>query len=323
MKIRIIIYTFFLLLVSGVFIIIKNPIFSVEKNLPEEWQLANAAAMKRHVEFFVGIHPPRNYKNPESLKLAADYIYQRFFEAELDIQWQTFEVSGKKYYNVIAQVGPKEGEPIVIGAHYDVAHDLPGADDNASGTAGLLEVARLLSQVKDELKRPVILIAFSLEEPPYFGSNDMGSVVHAESLVKAGTKIKLMISLEMIGFYLESENSQDYPSPLLKLMYPSVGNFIALIARPSEFFVLRKAKELFIGVTDIPTQSANVPTFVPGVDYSDHSSYWNRGFPAMMVTDTAFMRNKNYHTPGDVPEILDYNKMADVVNGVAAIAKGL
>lgn len=323
MKTQIIVYGLVVLFILLLFVLIKNPIFTPEKQLPQDWQRANKGVLQRHVEHIVGVYPTRNYKNPDSLKKVADYIYQKFFEAELEIEWQEFEVKGKKYYNVIGRIGPREGEPLVIGAHYDVCNDMPGADDNASGTAGLLEVARLLGQIKSDLKRPVILVAYTLEEPPYFSSEDMGSVRHAKLLSEKGTKIKLMISLEMIGYFLDAENSQDYPSPAFKLLYPTVGNFIAILGRPQEFLVLRETKKLFMSATDLPIETANVPRFVPGLDFSDHRSYWDQGFPAVMITDTSFMRNKNYHTSGDVPEVLDYEKMAEVVNGVMAIAQFL
>jgi hypothetical protein len=180
-----------------------------------------------------------------------------------------------------------------------------------------------LGPLKNKLKRPIELVAYTLEEPPNFGSKDMGSYIHALSMRSANKNIKLMISLEMIGYFRDELWSQKYPMPAFYLLYPLVGNYITLIARPQEWIVMREAKSLFLAATDLPVRSANVPRIVPGVDLSDQLSYWSLDFPAMMITDTAFMRNHNYHRSEDLPETLDYRRMAEVINGVTAIAVGL
>ena len=189
--------------------------------------------------------------------------------------------------------------------------------------AGLLELARILAPLKDKLKRPIELVAYTLEEPPNFRGVFMGSYVHAESLHKAGTKIKLMISLEMIGYFNDEAWSQKYPMPLFYLLFPTTGDYVALLARPSEWGIMREVKTLFEGATALPTQTANVSEVVPGLGLSDHFNYWDLDFPALMITDTAFMRNHAYHQKNDTPDRLNYEKMADVVNGVAAVGLGL
>jgi hypothetical protein len=151
----------------------------------------------------------------------------------------------------------------------------------------------------------------------------MGSYFHANALREKKVQVKLMISLEMIGYFSDENWSQKYPMAMFYLLYPTTGNFISLLARPAEWGVMRDVKSLFMGGSSMPLRSANVPESVPGVSLSDHFNYWNAGFPAMMMTDTAFMRNQNYHQKQDTPEKLNYERMADVVNGVAAVALGL
>jgi Zn-dependent M28 family amino/carboxypeptidase len=295
----------------------------VEKKFGEGIGSANPENLREHVKILSESNPPRNFAHPQSLDKTAEYIAKKFEESGLVPQMQEFKVGKETYRNVIVRLGPDTGEYLVIGAHYDVCDDLPGADDNASGTAGLLELARLLGSLKDKLKRPVELVAYTLEEPPNFRSKNMGSYIPAQSMRLANKNIKLMISLEMIGYFRNEMWSQKYPISAFYLLYPWVGNFINLIARPQEWGVMREVKSIFVAATDLPVRSANIPRIVRGMDFSDHLSYWSLDFPAMMITDTSFMRNQNYHRAEDLPETLDYRRMAEVVNGVAAIAVGL
>ncbi|HEY6125844.1 MAG TPA: M28 family peptidase, partial [Steroidobacteraceae bacterium] len=228
------------------------------------------------------------------------------------------EADGKQFRNLIARFGPREGPLIVIGAHYDSCGDTPGADDNASGVAGLLELARLLALQPP--KHSVELVAYTLEEPPYFRTESMGSFVHARSLAQAKREVRLMLSLEMIGFFRDGPDTQDYPLAPLGLLYPDRGDFIAIVASFGDFRATRRVKALFRGASDLPAVSINSPRSVQGVDFSDHASYWHFEMPAMMITDTAFMRNPNYHQAGDTPDTLDYVRMAKVVRAVHAVA---
>jgi Zn-dependent M28 family amino/carboxypeptidase len=205
----------------------------------------------------------------------------------------------------------------VIGAHYDSHGGTPGADDNASGIAGLLELAHLLG--RSAPGRPVELVAYTLEEPPHFRSPHMGSVWHARALKAEGRDVELMLSLEMIGYFSDSPGSQAYPLAAMKLAYPDRGNFIALVGQFGDFGLSRSVKAAMSGATDLPVYSLNAPAFVQGVDFSDHRSYWAQGYPALMVTDTAFMRNRNYHRVGDTFDKLDYKRMAMVVQSVYAV----
>tara|TARA_B110001454_G_scaffold219179_1_gene250741 strand:+ start:24278 stop:25138 length:861 start_codon:yes stop_codon:yes gene_type:complete len=279
--------------------------------------------LRHHVEILAAAKPARTFKNPEALETAADYISGKIEEYGLVSKKMGFVVNDKTYYNVVTHLGPSDGEAIVIGAHYDAFDELPGADDNASGVAGLLELARMLAPMNDKLKRPVILVAYSLEEPPNFRTENMGSFVHAQMMKNQGRSIKLMISLEMIGYFKDESGSQDYPIPGLSFLYSSTGNFISIVGRYEEWSIIRDIKSRFMSATDLPVYSANISKNIPGVDYSDHANYWDQGFPAVMITDTAFMRNPNYHEKTDTPETLNYRLMSEVVNGVYAVIVGL
>lgn len=232
-----------------------------------------------------------------------------------------FEVEGRNYRNVIAEFGPETEERIVVGAHYDAYHAFPGADDNASGVAGLLELAGLLA--KTNLPLRVELVAYTLEEPPYFHTPHMGSGVHAESLKRQGVKVRAMISLEMIGYFSDALDSQSFPVSVLRALYPSQGNFISVVGGVGDAMLVRRIKGAMRAGASLPVYSINAPRFVPGIDFSDHLSYWNAGYPAVMITDTAFYRNHNYHTHNDTAEKLDYRRMAMVVEGVAAAVLAL
>jgi Zn-dependent M28 family amino/carboxypeptidase len=276
------------------------------------------AALERHVRMLAVTLHPRSVDNLANLDRAADYVLEQFRATGAETVVQMVQADGKQFRNLIARFGPRDGPLLVIGAHYDSAGDTPGADDNASGVAGVLELARLLA-----LKPPahsVELVAFTLEEPPYFRTDSMGSVWHARSLAESGRKVRLMLALEMIGFYRDTPKSQSYPLAALKVVYPDEGNFIGIVSNFSDFGSTRRVKALFRGASDLPVVSINAPPFVTGVDFSDHASYWRYKMPAMMITDTSFFRNPNYHGASDTPETLDYARMAKVVRGAYAVA---
>jgi Zn-dependent M28 family amino/carboxypeptidase len=272
---------------------------------------ANPERLRRHVEFLTVATSPRDSDHPENLEKAAAYIKEQLSLAGARVRDQEFTVRGRTYRNVIASFGPEAGPLLVVGAHYDSFGDFgpnPGADDNASGTAGLLELARLLAG--RHLRHRVELVAYANEEPPWFGSPWMGSAVHARSL--KGQDVRAMICLEMIGYFTEK---QPAPNWLFRLLYPDRGDFIVVAGRWSDRILTRHVKRA-IGSTGFPTHSFTAPRDA-GIDASDQRSYWDVGIPAVMVTDTAFVRNPHYHTAGDTAETLDYGRMAQVVEGVA------
>jgi hypothetical protein len=278
----------------------------------------DAAVLEKHVrELAVNLHP-RSFENFSNLERAGDYIFAAFIATGGETEVQKVEVQGSLYRNLIVRFGPREGPLLVIGAHYDANGGTPGADDNASGVAGLLELARLLGTHPPA--QPVELVAYTLEEPPYFRTASMGSFQHAQALAASNREVRLMMSLEMIGYFRDEPDTQMFPVPGLELLYPDVGNFITVVGRFGDFGITRRVKALFNGATDLPVESINAPAMVPGVDFSDHLGYWHFKMPAVMITDTAFLRNPHYHAETDTPETLDYARMAKVVQAVYAVA---
>jgi hypothetical protein len=274
----------------------------------------SAATLERHVRVLSTDYANRSIDKPARLNGAARYIETELTALGLTVQRQTYKDQDSTFYNLITPLGPDTPEVIVIGAHYDVAGPQPGADDNASGVAGLIELARLLKDAP--LKQRVELVAYSTEEPPYFRTQGMGSAVHAKSLKAAGKLVRWMLSLECIGYFSDAPGSQEHPVSLLNAIYPTVGNFIALVGYMGDGAVARRLKIAMKSANQLPVHSISAPGFIVGIDFSDHLNYAHEGYAAMMVTDTAFYRNKAYHTPQDTPERLDYQRMAQVVQGV-------
>ncbi len=273
----------------------------------------SAETLSAHVQFLSETCLPRDHENIQNLNKAASYIENAFTSSAEQVELQAFTANGETYKNVIGIYGPESDEAYVVGAHYDAFVDFPGADDNASGVAGLIELGNLLG--KTFLQSRIILVAYTLEEPPYFRTEKMGSAVHAQSLITSNINVKLMISLEMIGYYSNAEGSQEFPNPIMRLLYPNKGNYIAII---DQMFANNAGaiKKAINNHSNVRAYSINAPKSIPGIDFSDHMNYWNRNYPAVMVTDTAFYRNKNYHTPEDTFKKLNYEKMAQVVYGV-------
>lgn len=305
-------------------------VFTVLSQAPE----VSPERLKAHVKYLSVDLYPRSFDRFKNIKLAAQYIQQQFIAAGADVVLQQVSVQESQYTNIVARFGSSTGPLLVIGAHYDSHGDAgegakyplgyspeshtPGADDNASGVAGLIELARLLHRYPPS--RPIELVAYTLEEPPNYATDNMGSVWHARSLVAAKRPVRLMLSLEMIGYFSDGAHSQKATLGLGSL-YPDKGNFIAVVGGFDNFIATRRAKSLMAGASDLPVRSINAPSFVPGIDFSDHRSYTAEGFPALMVTDTAFYRNSNYHGAGDTYDKLDYRRMAKVVQGVYEIAQ--
>ncbi|HEX8545902.1 MAG TPA: M28 family peptidase [Cytophagaceae bacterium] len=279
--------------------------------------------LHNHVDYLTKIRPYRNHKNIKSLNQAVEYIETYFRKNNLSTERQTFKVDGNEYINVVATYGPADGERLIVGAHYDVCGDQPGADDNASAVAGLLEIARLLNEQKPNVKYRIDLVAYPLEEPPYFASENMGSAHHAAFLKKANIEVKGMICLEMIGYFSDKPNSQSFPDPALSKIYPNTGNFIIVVGKTGQELFSNKVKDLMKKNSSIDVQSINFPSPHGLAGLSDHRSYWKYNFPALMINDTAFLRNPHYHEKSDTIETLDFDKMAEVVKGAFAAVVGL
>ena len=288
---------------------------------PNGVRTVDPARLEAHVRKLSIEFSPRDIGHLENLDRAAVYIAGELTQAGGSVSEQGYRVEGISYRNIIAQFGPDTAERIVVGAHYDVFEALPGADDNASGVAGLIELARLLGKQAPALR--VELVAFSTEEPPYFGTTGMGSSVHAVLLGKENVKVRAMLSLEMIGYFSDANGSQHFPIGILSALYPSTGNFISVVGRVSDAMLVRRVKSAMSGAAPLPVHSINAPSLIPGVDFSDQRNYWHAGYNAVMITDTAFYRNRNYHTAQDTAEKLDYKRMAMVVEGVYAAVNAL
>jgi Zn-dependent M28 family amino/carboxypeptidase len=260
----------------------------------------------------------RTYQDIDRLDKTVQYISGEFTAFGYQVRHQSFEFAGNTYQNVIAELKGRTSpeKVLIIGAHYDTVRTTPGADDNASGVAGLLRLAKLLAgRPRDKTVR---FVAFALEEPPAYRTKNMGSYHFAASLKKDREQVEGMVCLEMIGFFSDRPGSQHYPIPFMKLRFPKIGNYIAMVGnRRSKAFTTMFAGS-FRKATDLPLVTLNAPAFVVGIDFSDHWSFGKFGYAAFMVTDSAFYRNPNYHSPADLPDTLDYNRMAKVVEGLVA-----
>lgn len=259
---------------------------------------------------------PRGYNQKDALDKSIEYIASEFKSYGYDLSYQSYTVNGREYQNLwVEKKGTGSSDRIVVvGAHYDTVTGTPGADDNASGVAGLLELARLLAD--EPMDKTVQFVAFTLEEPPFFRSRSMGSYVYAKDLKDRNADVEGMICLESIGYFVDTPGSQMFPLPFLRFFYPEKGNFITFVSNLNSKAFLDRAKKSFMKGTDQPVESLSALSIVPGVDLSDHRSFWKFGYRALMVTDTAFYRNPNYHGPGDLAETLDYSRMTEVVLGL-------
>lgn len=273
------------------------------------------SALRVHVQVLAGEIGERNVFRPAALTAAGGYIGTVLESAGYRVRAQEYTVGGISCANLEAErVGLHRPEAILlIGAHYDTVRGSPGADDNASGVAGLLELARLFAAHEPELT--LRFVAFVNEETPFFFWKEMGSLVYARAARRRGDRIRCMVSLEMLGCYDETPGSQRYP-PLLHFFYPARGDFIAFVGNPTSRRPLRQAARAFRAHSDFPLEYLIAPAFVPGVALSDHLSFWRCGYRAFMVTDTAFFRYRHYHRATDTPERLDYERMAQVVQGL-------
>lgn len=291
-----------LLVASGINMVFADTEKSILKNL------------KEHVIVLSDQIGTRNHLYYDNLNEAADYITEEFQKLGYVVSKNVYDIDGKTYRNIIAESNLEHSldEVVIVGAHYDSCYN-PGADDNASGVAGMLEMARLLKDKK--LKKPLRFIAFTNEEPPYFQTKKMGSYVYAKSLKEKNAKISAVIILEMLGYYSEEPDSQDY-LPFLGFFYPDVANYIAIVGNFKSKRLVEDVKENFKKATDFPVESIVAPSGVPGLNFSDHWSFWKMGYKAVMITDTAFLRNENYHENTDTYDTLNYNKMAQVIKGL-------
>lgn len=278
-----------------------------------------AARMERHVNIIAS--DERNTRTPAQLERAASYIEASLAAEHYSVQRQQYSWDGHQVRNIevsISNLAPgKQPERIfIVGAHYDSVPGAPGADDNGSGTAAVIELARLLKGMRLATGTELKFVFFVNEEPPYFMTEGMGSWRHARDLRQRAQKVEAALILETIGYYSDKKNSQRYP-PGLARFYPNAGNFIAFVGTLESAALVRQALAAFRASATFPAEGLAAPAFVEGVTLSDHSAYKRFGYPALMITDTAFLRYPYYHTAQDTPDKLDYTSMARVVAGLA------
>ncbi len=276
---------------------------------------ASSGRLQAHVRHLAGEIGERNVFRPQTLQAAARYLRGQWTSQGYQVVSQSYEAYGVRCENLEVTLpgASRPQEIIVIGAHYDSVSGSPGANDNASGVAALLELSRALAQAKPE--RTVRFVAFVNEEAPFFARAEMGSAVYARAARARGDDIRLMVSLEMLGYYSDAPGSQRYP-PLIGLFYPDRANFIGFVSNFGSHRQLREWVEAFRAHSDFPAESLATFEFVPGVAWSDHLPFWREGYAALMVTDTAFYRYAHYHSHRDTPDRLDYGAMARVVMGL-------
>jgi len=278
--------------------------------------------LKRLVEVLAGEIGERHVGRPQALHAAESFIAGELVSLGYDVARQTYRAEGVESSNLEVTVpgANRASEIVLVGAHYDTVPGSPGADDNASGVAGVIEIARSLREAR--LARTVRLVAFVNEEPPFFYFGEMGSRVYARAARQRGDDIRVMLSLEMLGCYSDAAGSQAYP-PLFGLFYPEAGNFIAFVSNLRSRRALREVVSAFKGGSDFPAEKLASPGIVPGVSWSDQLSFWREGYPGVMVTDTAFYRYRHYHQATDTPDRIDFTRMAKVDDGLAKAVASL
>jgi len=275
------------------------------------------AELVADVQKLAGDIGERNEWHYAELKAAADHIERSFSAAGLRPRREGYEMRGRTFDNIEIEIRGDTPQILLVGAHYDSVLGAPGANDNGSGVAALLALARRFAG--KPARQTLRFVAFVNEEPPYFQTPEMGSFVYARRCQERGDQIAAMISLETIGYFSEAPGSQSYPLPGIGAFYPTTGNFIGFVGNVHSRDLVRRVVALFRQHAKIPSEGAVFPSFVPGVAWSDHWSFWQHGYPGIMVTDTAPFRYPHYHSATDTPDKLDYDRFALVVSGVEKV----
>ncbi len=278
-------------------------------------QIQLAARLRAHVAA-IGSEP-HNVGHPEALERAALHIEAALAGIGYPVRRQAFDADGRKVRNleVVIEPATADAPTLVVGAHYDSCLDAPGANDNATGTAAVIELARSLANLRGKSALRIRLVLFVNEEPPYFQTEHMGSLVYARALKSGGEKILGMFSLETLGFYSDRPGSQHYPTPL-DMLYPNKGDFVAFVGSVSSRSFVRRTIGAFRQMAPFPSQGGTAPAFIQGIDWSDHWAFGEVGIPALMVTDTATFRYPHYHSRADTPDKVDHERLARVVTGL-------
>jgi Zn-dependent M28 family amino/carboxypeptidase len=286
-------------------------------------QVQSAGHLRKHVTVLSEEIGERNLWRDGTLAASADYIEQTLEKSGYPVTSQEYTVQGTRVRNLMATLGglSRAEEIVLIGAHYDTVRGSPGANDNASGIAALLEIARLLAT--RPLARSVRFVAFVNEEAPFFYTWDMGSHRYAREARERGDNISAMLSLETLGYYSDAPGSQRYPNPLYAWLYPDTGNFIGFVGNLASRRLVRQCLGAFRRHSRFPSEGVAAPGNMTGIHWSDHWSFWQEGYRAVMVTDTALFRYPHYHAGTDLPDKLDYERLARVVAGLAGVTEDL
>ena len=278
-------------------------------------------SLKRHVDRLAGLIGPRHLGAPRSFAAAATFVQRELAGAGYDIEIQPYQVVGQhEVANIVAALpgNRRRDEIVVVGAHYDTVFYTPGADDNASAVAVLIEVARLMRPLRPA--RTIRFVSFACEEPPYFHTGDMGSQVYARQCRTRGEHIHGMLCLEMLGYYTNEPHSQQIPPGIPRFVHrflPHRGNFLAAVGNLRAWRLLWQFRRGFKRAVRFPLWTLALPESIEEIRLSDNSSFWDQGYPALMITDTSFLRNPHYHSATDTPDTLDYERMARVTLGIA------
>jgi hypothetical protein len=284
-------------------------------------ELALRMELAADVQKIAGEIGERNLVHYPALNAAAEFIEKSFAEAGLQPRRDSYEVHGKACHNIEVEIPGTSPRIVLVGAHYDSVIGAPGANDNGSGVAAVLALARRFAG--KPTNKTLRFVAFTNEEPPYFQTAQMGSLVYAGHCRARHDPIDAMISLETIGYFSDAPKSQTYPSPGLGAFYPTIGNFIGFIGNVRSRTLVRRTIAAFRGSGKLPSEGAALPAFISGVGWSDQWSFWQQGYPAVMVTDTAPFRYPYYHQASDTPDKLDYDRFALVVSGMRQVISDL
>jgi hypothetical protein len=297
---------------------LRMPVKNISRSVPlspEEITLRDE--LRADVQTLADEIGERNMARYPQLNVAADFIETSFSRAGLQPRRDTYELHGQRCHNIEAEIRGASPEILLIGAHYDSVFGSPGANDNGSGVAAMLALALRFARTSPQ--HTLRFVAFVNEEPPYFLSEQMGSFVYASRCKARSDRIDAMISLETIGYFSDAQHSQTYPAPGLGVFYPTVGNFIGFVGNVHSRPLLRRAIALFRKHARIPSEGAALPSFIPGVSWSDQWSFWQHGYPGIMITDTAPFRYPHYHSATDTPDKLDYDRFTLVVSGMEKV----
>jgi hypothetical protein len=303
---------------------IRMPAKSFTGSLPPltAEEKSSSDRLQRHVAFLAGEIGERHFRKPMRLEAAADDIASAFRKIGYEVRSQEYRHDGQPFRNLEATLpGGKRAEEIVlVGAHYDSVIGSPGADDNATGVAALLELAEVLKTESPD--RTIRFVAFTNEEGPISRVGEKGSRIYAREARRRGDQIVAMISIESIGYYASEPGSQHYPFPLT-FFYPDRGDFIAFVGNLQDGKLVRRSIAAFRRNALFPSEGIAAPSWIPGVSWSDHDSFWREAYPAIMVTDTVPFRNPHYHRSTDKPETIDYFRLARVVHGLTDVVRSL